>query len=116
MLEPASGSSVVGEVGVVIGAIETMRVGVHDGRCQPRYRVNEPVLGLDSDGVRRRDGQLSRHNNVTLRTQPVTDPPHVHRAHRDDAGRSLQRVLDLVDQRGIDRIHDAAGIPRGRHL
>jgi len=41
----------VGEGGVVVGALMAVGISVHGGGCQPRYRVNEPVFGGDGDGI-----------------------------------------------------------------
>jgi hypothetical protein len=60
------GQPVVGEVGVVVRAVAGVRVGVHDGRRQPRHGMDETVFGLHGDGMRSQDRQVSRHGDVAL--------------------------------------------------
>jgi hypothetical protein len=62
------GLPVVGEAGVMVGAVVGGRIGVHDGGGQPRYGVHEPVFGLDGDGVRGHHSQVGGHGDVAFST------------------------------------------------
>jgi len=57
---------VVGKVGVVVGAVVSVRVGVHDGRRQPRHGMDQPVFGRHGDGVRGQNRQVSRYGDVAF--------------------------------------------------
>ena len=57
----------VGWVGMVIRGVAGVRVGVHDGRRQPGHGMDEPVFGLDGDGVRHHQNrQVGRHGDVAF--------------------------------------------------
>ena len=84
-------------LGMMIGAVTAMRVGVHDGRCQPRYGVHEPVFSLDSDGVRGQDCQVGRHGDVAFSTQAMSDPSQLDGADVDcDMEKSFEQMQNVA--------------------
>ena len=56
----------VGQVGVVVGAVVGLRVGVHERGREPGQRVDEAMLGLDRDTVSLHKGQMRVDHDLAL--------------------------------------------------
>src|SRR6266508_4685685 len=78
-------SLMVGQILVVVLAAGGFRVRVHHGRGQLRYVVDQPMFGLDSDLMRRHEGQLRVEHDLALGPQAMADPAHAHGADVADA-------------------------------
>lgn len=97
----------VGQGGVRVTAVGGV-VGVHGGGGQPRYGVDQGVLGCDGQGVGLDHGEVGVDDDVGLGAQGVADPPHPDLPDAADAVHRVQRIFGGVDQGGVDGVHQAA--------
>src|ERR1700761_1449762 len=97
-----------GEGGVVVGAVVGGGVGVDDRGGEAGDGVDETVLSLDSDGVGGDSCGAGVDEDVALGPELVADPAHADLAGAQYAGDGGQGRFGLVDEGGVDGIHEPA--------
>jgi len=107
-------SPVGSQHGVVIIACLRLRVGVHERRAQARQRMQQAVLGVDSDPVGLDRAGTGVDDDLAFSAQPVPDPPQPDLAHAEHPRRAAQGLFHLVNQGRVDGIHQpAVDLPDG---
>lgn len=101
-------AALVGQVRVVMPAGVAVRIGVDGGAGQPRYGMGELVFGIGGDLVCGDEREVGVHNEFGFGVQPVTDPAESHPGHVLDAVDASQRGFGLVDDGGVDSVHEAS--------
>jgi hypothetical protein len=90
---------------VDVGFAGLVGVGVHERGGQPRDRVQEIMLGGHRDLMRRRSGEIGCDHNLALGPQLMADPAQADLAGAEHAVGRPQGALGLVDEGGIDGVH-----------
>ena len=80
-------------------------VGVDQRGRQPRDRVQQIMLGGHRDLVRRRGGEAGRDHDLALGPQLMADPAQPDLTGAEHAVGRPQGALGLVDEGGIDGVH-----------
>ena len=90
---------------MVIIACLGLRVGVHQRGGQPRQRVQQVVLGINRDLVSLDRAGPGIDEDLAFSAQLVPDPAQPDLADIEHARGRAQRLLHLIDQGGVDRVH-----------
>jgi hypothetical protein len=80
-------------------------VGVDQRGGQPGDRVQQIMLGGHRDLVRRRGGEAGRNHDLALGPELMADPAQADLAGAEHAVGRPQGALGLVDEGGIDGVH-----------
>jgi hypothetical protein len=80
-------------------------VGVDQRAGQPRDGVQEIVLGVHRDLVRRRGGEAGPDDDLAFGPQLMADPAQPDLAGAEHPVGRPQGALGLVDEGGVDRVH-----------
>ena len=67
--------------------------------------MQQMMLGADRDPVRLDRGDLAADGDLGFGVQPVTDPPKPDQPGAQHAWCAAQRALGLIDQLGVDGVH-----------
>ena len=95
----------MGVGGGFAGTVGLVGVGVHERAGQPRDRVQEIVLGVDRDLMGRGGGEVGRDHDLALGPQLMADPAQPDLAGAEHAVGRPQGALGLVDEGGVDGVH-----------
>jgi len=84
------------------------RVGVDRSGPETGHLMGQPVLSVVREAMSLRDAHTAIDVEVGLGMEVVPDPAHPHSAHRGHARSGEERGLRLVDEAGVDGVHQPA--------
>jgi hypothetical protein len=97
-----------GQYLVQVGSGTCLGVGVDQRRLQARQGVQQIVLGRHRHLVGLEGGGVPVHDDLAFGAELMADPPHPDVARAQHSSGGSQGPFDLVHQRRIDGIHQAA--------
>ena len=86
----------------------TGRVGVEQDVGEAGHVVEQPVAGFFEDIVSGGDVEGGVEADFGVGVQLMPDPANAHAVDVDDPGGVAELVLQLVDETGVDPVHQAA--------
>ena len=90
----ADNGPMVGQRGVLLLPDATTGADVHGGGRQLGNLVEEPMMGVDRDGVRLDHAERGIHDDADLSEDAVSDPAQANVLNRRHTRRSPERPLD----------------------
>src|SRR5665811_1130915 len=98
----------------MVASLAGAGVHVDGGGVESGDFVQQLMLGLYSDRVPFADAQSVVDGDVSLRPQPVSQPPQSDDVDAPYAGNRAERFLGGVDELWLNRIHESAVDVPGR--
>ena len=93
---------------MMICTLGRLRVRVDERSRQPGDGVQEAVLGINRHLMRLDSAGICIDDDFALGPKLMTDPAQTHLANVQNPGGGSQDLLRLVDERGVDGVHQTA--------